>query len=98
MDAITPVDQRFTLPQLLHALPRGPLHSYDPAAPVRILFVEDTELDYELMLRALKAAKFPLSPDSIRVEEETAMRKALGSTDDLTSGSLPDGAPRAKGR
>ncbi len=93
MDAITPVDQRFSLPQLLHASPRAPLHSYDPAAPVRILFVEDTELDYELMLRALKAAKFPLSPDSIRVEEETAMRKALGSTDDLTSGSLPDGAP-----
>lgn len=93
MDAITPSDQRFSLPGLLPDSPRRPLHSYDPAAPVRILFVEDTELDYELMLRALKAAKFPLSPDSIRVEDETAMRKALGRAHDAAPGSPPDGVP-----
>lgn len=93
MDAQNTSDQRFTLPQVLHDAPRGLQHGYDPAAPVRILFVEDTKFDYQLMLRVLKAAKFPLSPKSMRVEEEAGMRKALGTMQDSASSSLPGGAP-----
>ena len=65
------------------SLPRSAapaLRTYDPAAPVRILFVEDTELDFELMRRTLLSAKFPLSAQSLRVEESVAMRAALDAS------------------
>ena len=58
---------------------RAPVSSYDPLSPVRILFVEDTETDFELMWRALKRASFPLAPVSLRVEDEKGMLAALAS-------------------
>ena len=57
----------------------APLSTYDPQAPVRVLFVEDTETDFELMWRALKRANFPLAPVSLRVEDEKGMLAALAS-------------------
>lgn len=73
MDKLSTTDRLSTLPA------RTQVGTYDPAAPVRILFVEDSESDYELMRRALKRASFPLSSDSVRVEEEAVMRAALQS-------------------
>lgn len=46
---------------------------------IRILFVEDSELDYELILAGLAAASTPVS--SRRVEREDDLREALGGED-----------------
>jgi PAS domain S-box-containing protein len=47
------------------------------SAPINILFVDDSETDYELMRFALRQAKFPLGPQTCRVEDEPGMRAAL---------------------
>lgn len=45
--------------------------------PIRLLVVEDSELDYELLLRSLRRQH--LAPDSVRVEDESGLRAALGA-------------------
>ncbi len=73
------VDKLSTTDRVATLARRDALGSYDPEAPVRILFVEDTEIDFELMWRALKRASFPLAPVSLRVEDEKGMLAALAS-------------------
>ncbi|HMS78194.1 MAG TPA: histidine kinase [Burkholderiaceae bacterium] len=46
-------------------------------APIRLLVVEDSELDYELLLRSLR--KQHLAPDSVRVEDAAGLQAALGA-------------------
>lgn len=43
--------------------------------PIRLLVVEDSELDYELLLRSLRRQH--LAPRSVRVEDEPGLRAAL---------------------
>jgi signal transduction histidine kinase len=43
--------------------------------PVRLLVVEDSELDYELLLRTLRRQR--LEPDAVRVEDAAALRAQL---------------------
>ena len=45
--------------------------------PLRVLFVEDSPTDYNLLVRLLKVAGYPL--ESMRVESEGEMRSALAS-------------------
>ena len=45
--------------------------------PVKILFVEDLESDYDVMRFSLRQANFALSPETRRVEDEAGMRAAL---------------------
>ena len=68
-----------TTDRLANISQNTPSGSYDPGAPVRILFVEDTESDFHLMWRQLTRAKFPLASESVRVEDESGMRQALQS-------------------
>lgn len=49
-----------------------------PPDPIRVLFVEDSEFDYELMLATL--ARDGVVLDGTRVEDAAAMRAALGSS------------------
>ena len=52
---------------------------YDAAAAVRILFVEDSEDDLELMQRTLHNSGFPVADGTIRVDTEAGMRAALAA-------------------
>lgn len=52
---------------------------YDAAAAVRILFVEDSEDDLELMQRTLYNSGFPVADGTIRVDTEAGMRAALAA-------------------
>ena len=47
--------------------------------PVKILFVEDLESDYDVMRFALRQGKFSLSPETRRVDDEAGMRAALAA-------------------
>lgn len=46
-------------------------------APIRLLVVEDSELDFELLLRSLRRQR--LAPDPLRVEDADGLRSALAS-------------------
>jgi signal transduction histidine kinase len=45
------------------------------ATPIRLLVVEDSELDHELLLRTLRRQE--LEPDAVRVEDEAGLRAQL---------------------
>ncbi|MCZ8096965.1 MAG: response regulator, partial [Burkholderiales bacterium] len=45
--------------------------------PIRLLVVEDSELDHELLLRSLRKQR--LEPDAVRVEDAAALQAALAS-------------------
>ena len=50
----------------------------DPqATPIRLLVVEDSELDFELLLRSLRRQH--LEPQALRVEDAAALRSALAA-------------------
>jgi signal transduction histidine kinase len=45
--------------------------------PIRLLVVEDSDLDYELLLRSLRRQR--LEPESVRVEDEAGLRRELAA-------------------
>ena len=69
--------QRLGITDRFKTLSPVPLHQAAGRAPVRILCVEDSDSDFELLQFALRAAG--LAHTAIRVEDETGMRGALAS-------------------
>jgi PAS domain S-box-containing protein len=55
----------------------APASALAPASPLRVLFIEDSEIDFKFVVRLLRQAGFDVTAE--RVEDGNAMRQALRS-------------------